>query len=38
MWQKAEWMGHAMRLELTLADLLVEFADHYTTRGVLIIS
>ena len=25
-------MGHPMRLELTLAGLLVKFANHYTTR------
>ena len=30
---KAEWMGHPMRLELTLAGLLVKLANHYTTRG-----
>ena len=28
-----EW-GHPMRLELTLAGLLVKLANHYTTRGV----
>ena len=33
MWHKAEWMGHPMRLELTLAGLLVKLANHYTTRG-----
>ena len=32
MWHKAEWMGHSMRLELTLADLLVKLANHYTNR------
>ena len=26
-------MGHPMRLELTLAGLLVNLANHYTTRG-----
>ena len=26
-------MGHPMRLELTLAGLLVKLANHYTTRG-----
>ena len=29
---KAEWMGHPMRLELTLAGLLVKLVNHYTTR------
>ena len=33
MWHKAEWMRHPMRLELTLAGLLVKLANHYTTRG-----
>ena len=33
MWHKADWMGHPMRLELTLAGLLVKLANHYTTRG-----
>ena len=32
MQHKAEWMGHPMRLELTLADLLDKLANHYTTR------
>ena len=32
---KAEWMGHPMRLELTLVGLLVKLANHYTTRGAL---
>ena len=27
-------MGHQMRLELTLAGLLVKFVNNYTTRGV----
>ena len=35
MWHKAGWMGHPMRLELTLAGLLVKLANHYTTRGAL---
>ena len=26
-------MGHPMRIELTLAGLLVKLANHYTTRG-----
>ena len=26
-------MGNPMRLELTLAGLLVKLANHYTTRG-----
>ena len=29
-------MGHPMRLELTLAGLLVKLANHYTTRGAMI--
>ena len=33
MWHKAEWMGRPMRLELTRVGLLVELANHYTTRG-----
>ena len=33
MWHKAIWKGHPMRLELTLVGLLVELANHYTTRG-----
>ena len=32
-WHKADWMGHPMRPELTLAGLLVKLANHYTTRG-----
>ena len=32
MWHKADWMGHPMRLELTLTGLLVKLANHYTTR------
>ena len=33
MWHKAIWKGHPMRLELTRIGLLVELANHYTTRG-----
>ena len=33
MWHKAIWNGHPMRLELTRVGLLVELANHYTTRG-----
>ena len=33
MWHKAEWIGHPMRLDVTLASLQVKLADHYTTRG-----
>ena len=33
MWLKAIWKGHPMRLELTRVGLLVELANHYTTRG-----
>ena len=29
-------MGHPMRLELTLAGLLVKLANHYTIRGALV--
>ena len=29
---KAKWMGHAMRLELTLAGLLIKLAYHYPVR------
>ena len=29
-------MGHPMRLQLTLADLLVKLANYYTPRGVII--
>ena len=36
MWQKAIWKGHPMRLELTRVGLLVELANHYTTRGTCI--
>ena len=36
MWHKADWMGHPMRLELTLAGLLVKLANHYTTGGALL--
>ena len=32
MWHKADWMGHPMRLELTLAGLLVNLANHHTIR------
>ena len=35
MWHKADWMGHPVRLELTLAGLQVKLANHYTTRGAL---
>ena len=30
MWHKTEWMRLTMRLELTLAGLLVKLANHYT--------
>ena len=30
---KAIWKGHSMRLELTRVGLLVDLANHYTTRG-----
>ena len=33
MWHKAIWKGHPMRLELTCVGLLVQLANHYTTRG-----
>ena len=33
MWHKAIWKGHPVRLELTRVGLLVELANHYTTRG-----
>ena len=33
MWHKAEWMGRPMKLELTRIGLLVQLANHYTTRG-----
>ena len=33
MWHKAIWIGHRVRLELTNEDLLVELANHFTTRG-----
>ena len=36
MWHKAIWKGHPMRLELTRVGLLVELANHYTTRGAFI--
>ena len=32
-WNKTIWKGHPMRLELTRVGLLVELANHYTTRG-----
>ena len=32
---KAVWMGHPMRLEFTLAGLLVKLANHYKSRGTL---
>ena len=34
---KALWKGHPMRLELTRVGVLVELANHYTTRGALTI-
>ena len=34
---KVIWKGHPMRLELTHVGLLVELANHYTTRGALAI-
>ena len=37
MWHKAIWKGHPMRLELTRVGLLVELANHYTTRGAFIV-
>ena len=37
MWHKAIWKGHPMRLELTRVGLLVELANHYTTRGALMV-
>ena len=33
MWHKTIWKGHPMRLELTRVGLLVELANHYTTKG-----
>ena len=33
MLHKAIWKGNPMRLELTRVGLLVELANHYTTRG-----
>ena len=36
MWHKAIWKGHPMRLEFTRVGLLVELANHYTTRGALL--
>ena len=35
MWHKVIWKGHPMRLELIRVGLLVEFANHYTTKGAL---
>ena len=32
MWHKAIWKGHPMRLELIRVGLLVQLANHYTTR------
>ena len=31
MWHKADWMGHPMRLDLTLAGSLGKIDNHYTT-------
>ena len=31
MWPKAKWMGHPVKLELTLTGLLVKLANPYTT-------
>ena len=36
MWQKAEWMGAPMRLELSRVGLLGKLANCYTTRGALV--
>ena len=33
MWHKAISKGYPMILELTRVGLLVELANHYTTRG-----
>ena len=33
MWHKAICKRHPMRLELTRVGLLVDLANHYTTRG-----
>ena len=33
MWNKAEWMGHPMRLELTREGLPVYLVNHNTTIG-----
>ena len=33
MWHKAIWKRHPMRLELIRVGLLVQLANHYTTRG-----
>ena len=38
LWHKALWKGHPMRLELTRVGLLVQLANHYTTRGALRVS
>ena len=36
MCNKAEWMGHPMRIELPRVGLLVKLANNYTTKGALI--
>ena len=36
MWHKAIWKGHPVRLELTRVGLLVQLANHYTTRGAIV--
>ena len=33
MWDKAEWMGRPIKLELTRVGLLVQLTNRYTTRG-----
>ena len=33
MWHKAIWKGHPMRHELTRVGLLVQLANHHTTKG-----
>ena len=33
MWHKSERMEHQMRLDLSLAGVLVKFANHYTRQG-----
>ena len=35
MWQKAIWMGHPVRLELSCEGLLVQHVNFYTTGGAL---